>query len=208
MAHHSRKYEIKEIMHKSHWGSGSHLKFDRTVEAIKDLESCWEKMQKYVRELYFICEIWAGRTKKPKKKIAHKHIDSYYSKERYQPNTVYLSDYLVSDKRYLLTMINHFNKYGWIVVLSDKSAATIIKTLKACIAIYGKPESLQTNNGSEFVNEGLKMYLRKNRIHYICGSPYYPQSQGAVKAFNKTVQNYLYLVKDTNEDEFIFEDSS
>ena len=69
-------------------------------------------MQKDVRELYFNCEIWAGRTKKSKKKIAYKHIDSYYSKERYQTDTMYLSDYLVSDKRYLLTMINHFSKYG------------------------------------------------------------------------------------------------
>ena len=82
-------------------------------------------MQKDVRELYFNCEIWAGRTKKPKKKIAYKHIDSYYPKERYQADTVYLSDYLVSDKKYLLTMIDHFSKYGWIVVLSDKSATNI-----------------------------------------------------------------------------------
>ena len=99
-------------MHKTHWGSGSHLKIDRTVEAIKDLGYCWEKMQKDVRELYFNCEIWAGRTKKPIKKFAYKHIDSYYPKERYQADNVYLSNYLVSDKRYLLTMIDHFSKYG------------------------------------------------------------------------------------------------
>ena len=77
-------------MHKAHWGSGSHLKIDSTVEAIKDLGYCWEKMQKDVRELYFNCEIWDGRTKKPKKKIAYKHTDSYYPKERYQADTVYL----------------------------------------------------------------------------------------------------------------------
>ena len=33
---HPRKYEVKEIMHKAHWGSVSHLKIDRTIEAIKD----------------------------------------------------------------------------------------------------------------------------------------------------------------------------
>ena len=51
------------------------------------------------------------------------------------------------------------------------------------------------------------MYLIKNKIYHICGSPYHPQSQRAVEAFNRTVQNYLYLVKDMNEDEFIPEDS-
>ena len=51
------------------------------------------------------------------------------------------------------------------------------------------------------------MYLNKNRIHHISGSPYYPKSQGVVEAFNRTVHNYLCLAKDTNEDEFILEDS-
>ena len=90
---------------------------------------------------------------------------------------------------------------------SDKSATTVLKAIKACIATHGKLESLQTDNGSEFINEELKMYLSKNRIHHIRGSPYHLQSQGAVEAFNRTVQNYLYLAKDMNEDEFILEDS-
>ena len=51
------------------------------------------------------------------------------------------------------------------------------------------------------------MYLNKNRIHHVRGSPYHPQSQGEVEAFNRTVQNYLYLAKNMNEDEFILEDS-
>ena len=89
-------------------------------------------------------------------------------------------------------MIDNFSKYRWIVVLSDKSAITVLKAIKACIATHGKPESLQTYNGSEFVNEELKMYLNKNRIHHIRGSQYHPQSQGAVEAFSRTVQNYLY----------------
>ena len=64
-------------------------------------------------------------------------------------------------------MIDHFSKYGWIVVLSDKSATTVFRAIKVCITTHGKPESLQTDNGSEFVNEELKMYLSKNRIHHI-----------------------------------------
>ena len=101
-------------------------------------------MQNDVRELNLNYEIWNGRTKKPKKKIAYKHINSYYPKEWYQADTVYLSDYLVSDKRFWLTMINHFSKYGWIVVLSGKSATIVLRAIKACIETHGQPESLQT----------------------------------------------------------------
>ena len=39
-------------------------------------------------------------------------------------------------------------------------------------------------------------------IDHVRGSPYHPQSQGAVEAFNNTIQNFLYLAKDMNEDNF------
>ena len=70
-----RKYKVKEIMQKAHWGSGSHLKIDRTVEIINDLVYCKEKMQNYVKEVYFNCKIWAGRTKKLKIKNVYIHIN-------------------------------------------------------------------------------------------------------------------------------------
>ena len=57
-------------------------------------------------------------------------------------------------------------------------------------------------NGSEFANENFKTYQEKSGIHHNRGSPYHPQNQGAVKAFNRTVQNSLYLAKDMNEDNF------
>ena len=44
-------------------------------------------------------------------------------------------------------------------------------------------------------------------IDHIRGSPYHPQSQGAVEAFNKTIQNFLYLAKNMNEDNFDLEES-
>ena len=87
-----KKHEAKELIYKVHWGSESHFHIKRTVEEIKKLGYWWDKMEKDVREINFNCEICARRTKKPKKK-EYKHIDSYYLKEKYQADTVYLSDY-------------------------------------------------------------------------------------------------------------------
>ena len=157
--------------------------------------------------MFFNCEICTGRTKKPKKKMAYKHIDNYYPKEWYQPITLYLSDYLVTDKRYILTMVDHFSKCGWIIVMFDKNAVTVLRAIKLCFITNGKLESFHTDNGSEFVNETLKTYQEKSGIHHIWGSPYHPQNQGAVEAFNRTVQNFLYLAKDMNRDNFELEDS-
>ena len=53
--------------------------------------------------------------------MTYKHKDSYYLKDKYQTDMVYQSDYLVTDKSFFFkTMIDHFSKYNWIVVMSDK----------------------------------------------------------------------------------------
>ena len=73
-----------------------------------------------MQENYFIVEKFVLVEQKSKKTIAYKHIDNFRPKERYQMDTVYLSDYLVSDKRYLFTMVDHFSKFGWAVVIYNK----------------------------------------------------------------------------------------
>ena len=49
--------------------------------------------------------MWSKRIK-AKKNIATKHIESHRAKERYQADTVFLSDYLVGNtgQRYLILM--------------------------------------------------------------------------------------------------------
>ena len=85
----------------------------------------------------FNCEIWAGRTKKHKFKIAYKQIDIIPKKDIKLILCACLT-IIVSDKRYLLTIINHFSKYGWIDVLSDKSATAVLRAIKECIETHGK----------------------------------------------------------------------
>ena len=50
-----------------------------------------------ISEMISRCEICGARGSKPRKNIATKHIESYRAKERYQADTVFLSDYLVGN---------------------------------------------------------------------------------------------------------------
>ena len=66
--------------------------------------------------------------------------------------------------------------------------------IRLCISqvfIYGEPEIFQIDNGIEIKNKDVKEYLEAKNIKFIHGWPYHPENQGAVKAFNKTVQGYL-----------------
>ena len=59
----SRVYEVNDICFKAHWGSGSHLSIERTIEAIKGLGYRWDKMEKDARELFYRWEVCGGKTK-------------------------------------------------------------------------------------------------------------------------------------------------
>ena len=72
------------------------------------------------KRFYFKCHVWEVRTSKPRKNLIVKDNDSHRPKERYQADTVLLSDYIRDDFKYLFTMVDHFTKYGWIIPIKDK----------------------------------------------------------------------------------------
>ena len=88
------------------------------------------------------------------------HIESTRPKERFVIDAVYLSDFVSTTHRYLITMVDHFSKYGWTKIAKDKAANPILRTLKQFFTYHGFPEILQSDNGEEFVNDTITNYLQ------------------------------------------------
>ena len=107
----------------------------------------------------------------------------------------------------LLTIIDHFSKYRWIYCIPDKSMETVFLKIKQAFAQFMPPKILHTDNGAEFKNKLIKSYWEGKGINFVNGTPGHPQSQGAIEAFNKTVQNFLILAKDAQKDNFNLEHS-
>ena len=103
--------------------------------------------------------------------------------------------------------MDHFTKYGWIISLNDKKAETILRAFKKCVTTHNIPDWLQTDNGREFKNNILEKICESKGIARIYGVPYNPQHQGAVEAFNRTVQNFLTSAKDHQKDRYNLEES-
>ena len=72
-------------------------------------------------------------------------------------DTTMLYDHISADNKNLLAMVNHFSKFGWVVLIPKKSQ-TVLDAIKLWFALYGIPDSLQSNNGTEFVNTTLMSY--------------------------------------------------
>ena len=192
-----REFKAREIMLKAHTDTGSHLTIQRTIQKIVEKGYKWDKMANDVRQMFYKWEFWIGHTKKLKKKIAYKHIKSNYSKERYQVDTTILYDHIPADNRNLLIMVDHFSKFSRVV-----SIPNCFDAIKLWFALHVKPHSFLSDNNTEFVNSTLKTYFGKNGVNNIRGSPFHPQSQGAVEAFYITILKFLYLAYDQNNNIF------
>ena len=102
----------------------------------------------------------------------------------------------------MLACIDHFSKYAWAIPIRNKESITVRNAI-AQVFIHGYPELIQSDNGKEFTNKTLNAYLEGIDVKHLYGSPYHPQSQGVIEAFNKTVQKSLSAAYDNAKDEIL-----
>ena len=72
-----------------------------------------------------------------------------------------LYDHIPTDNRNLLTLVDLFSKFWWVMSIPNKKSQTVLDAIKFWFALHGKPDSLQSDNGIELVNSTLKTYLEK-----------------------------------------------
>jgi len=90
-----------------------------------------------------------------------------------------------------MSIIDQFSKFGYNFIIPNKKSETILGYLKHFINIFGKPNSIHTDNGREFRNKIFEEYCNLNNIKIIHGRPYHPQSQGCVESYNKKIKSLL-----------------
>ena len=75
----------------------------------------------------------------------------------------------------MFTMVDHFSKYTWARLITDKKSITVIKALKSCLTTHNKPRMIQSYNGSEFSGREFKHFLLKYNVEHKFGPPYRPK---------------------------------
>jgi hypothetical protein len=93
--------------------------------------------------------------------------------------------------RYILVVKDCFSKFCWLTPLKSKEGTPIANILCKIFHEHGPPRYLQSDNGTEFVNQFVKDACRKFNVRIVHGRPYHPQSQGQVENLNRQVKNCL-----------------
>ena len=81
----------------------------------------------------------------------------------------------------------------------------VLSKIKLFILNFGKCKIFQTDNGKEFKNKELRLYLENENIKQIFSRVYHPQSIWAVEAFHQSVRNYLLKELMIKKDKFNIE---
>ena len=63
---------------------------------------------------------------------------------------------------YLLTCVDIFSKFAWVVPIKRKSSKYLIEAFRKILKSQRKPVSIQSDRGSEFTNKPFKNFLKKN----------------------------------------------
>ena len=57
--------------------------------------------------------------------------------------------------KFLLTCIDVFSKFVWVVPLKNKSGETLVNGFQSVLDLGRSPEKLQTDKGTEFLNRNF-----------------------------------------------------
>ena len=101
----------------------------------------------------------------------------------------------INKNKYILTLLDQFSRYVCAVALPDKSAKTVSTAIMGTwISLYGAPQTIRIDQGSEFKNYLLKNMLEGMDVNIKEGYAHNHQSN-PVKRFHRTLWALLRAKK-------------
>jgi len=92
---------------------------------------------------------------------------------------IYVSKWAGSNncRRYLVSVIDCFSKYDWLLPITQKKAEKVLEVLEPFLKV---PKVLQSDNRGKFTNTKMKELIEDLNIKHITSLPYKPSSNGQV----------------------------
>jgi transposase InsO family protein len=182
---------LLEEYHDSMW-SGGHLGRDKTINKIKE--------NFYFRNLHSYVDLWVsscsqcrsvkrnnGRANIPEGNIAATRPWQLVSIDLWSSKVMSTSGNL-----YTLTVIDAFSKHAHAIPIPNKEAATVAQALiDRVFCVFGYPERLHSDRGTEFINDTLKEICKLAGTIKTATTAYHPQGNGYVERIHQFFRNAL-----------------
>jgi hypothetical protein len=94
--------------------------------------------------------------------------------------------------RFILAATDYFSKWAEAVPLREVKSDNVINFLERNIIYrFGIPHRITSDNGKAFKSKKMYRFMVKYKIKWNYSTGYYPQANGAIEAFNKTLGKIL-----------------
>ncbi|CAH8288100.1 unnamed protein product [Schistosoma rodhaini] len=90
-----------------------------------------------------------------------------------------------------LILVDSFSKWPEILPIAPPSTTRTIQLLNQIFAQHGLPETIVTDNGSQFTSSQFREFCLQNSINHVRSPPYHPQSNGQAERFVDTFKRAM-----------------
>jgi transposase InsO family protein len=97
--------------------------------------------------------------------------------------------------RHFLIVVDAYSKYPDVIPVPSMTSQQTVTVLRKLCAQHGVPETIVSDNGTQFTSQDFKEFCKTNAVSHILSPPYHPQSNGWAKRFVDTFKRGLLKLR-------------
>ena len=97
----------------------------------------------------------------------------------------------LSGNKYMLVMLDICTRFCILRCIPNKEATTIVKHLVQIFSDFGYPRIIQSDNGTEFKNNIMRLLTESTGLDHRITTPYHPQGNGSAERWVQTAKATL-----------------
>ena len=196
-----RDFEVMWIFQMLHKDlTAGHVDLETTYEKART-RFMWPNMRQNLRDLISNC--WECNLRKPRNKKGHgiHPIEAVDLFDRWGIDIVGPLPVTERGNKYIIVAVEYFSRWPEARPLKAANAMNVADFIyEEIICRFGAPRVIQSDRGTHFVNEVIRLLMEKFRVKHALSAPYHSQTNGLVERFNRTLCEGLAKVGNSLHD--------